>query len=159
MKMKGQPWFEFGLCKPLLPLFLALLLPFVVSAEFNDGRIQQAQAAAQKNPASVAQSHSGSRFACLPEGFQLGDKISEGDVASLANHSSTLEAYLVKLRARCKRGKLFDAKGKEIRLFRYSCFGNRPENYKEIVQKESEELARLKRRYRVLTIACDRKLH
>jgi hypothetical protein len=157
MKMKRQPWIESGLCKPLLPFFLALLLPFLVSAKWPGGRVLQSQSAEQENPATETQS--GSRFACLQEGFQLSDKISDGDAVSLAKHSLTVEAYLAKVKAKCKRGKLFDAKGKEIRLFRPSCFGNRPDNYREIVQKETEELARLKKRYRVLTIACDRRLH
>jgi hypothetical protein len=100
-----------------------------------------------------------SQFACLPKGFQLKDRISDSPNAQTSKQPMTIGDRLVELKARCKRGKLVDGKGKEIRLFKFSCFGNRPDNYKEIAQKESQELANLKKRYTVILIACDRRIN
>jgi hypothetical protein len=100
-----------------------------------------------------------SQFDCLPEGFQLKDQVSASSKGQDSKQPLTIGDRLLELKARCKKGKLFDGKGREIRLFKPSCFGNRPDNYEEIVQKESQELADLQKRYAVIVIACGRNIH
>jgi hypothetical protein len=59
------------------------------------------------------------------------------------------------MKARCHRGKLVDSRGREIRFFRVSCWGNPPEDYQEIRKRENEELARLKKGYTVIVFGCN----
>jgi hypothetical protein len=49
-----------------------------------------------------------------------------------------------------------DAKGKQIHFYRLTgCWGNPPENYQEILDNQQQELARLRRCYRVIEISCN----
>src|SRR6266480_5310731 len=84
---------------------------------------------------------------CLPKDVRADDAVSYGK-----NGKSilTVEKKLAEMKAGCRRGKLVDAKGREIRFFRVSCWGNPPEDYQEIRQREDEELAKLKKRYAVI---------
>lgn len=66
----------------------------------------------------------------------------------------TVEKRLSVIKARCRRGILVDAKRREIRFFRPGCWGNPPADYLEIQQRERAELARLRKKYTVLEIAC-----
>jgi hypothetical protein len=47
-------------------------------------------------------------------------------------------------------GTLYDGQGREIRFFRFSVWGNPPENYHEIRRAEHEQLAKLAERYTVI---------
>lgn len=67
----------------------------------------------------------------------------------------TVEQKLSELKARCRRGKLVDGKGREIKFFRPACFGNPPADYQEIRDRESQELARLQKSYNVIIFECD----
>jgi hypothetical protein len=91
-------------------------------------------------------------FACLPNDVQLDEVVTYGRGSV---RTVTVERQLVEMKARCRRGKLVDAKRREIRFFRPACWGNPPENYLEIRRRENEELARLKRRYRVIVFGCN----
>jgi hypothetical protein len=95
------------------------------------------------------------RINCLPEGFALTDVVSYQRSASGKEDHITIEQKLAELKARCKRGRLLDGKGREIRFFRPACFGNPPADYEEIRQRESEELARLQKDYNVIILECD----
>ncbi|HEX5731863.1 MAG TPA: hypothetical protein VF131_03425 [Blastocatellia bacterium] len=95
------------------------------------------------------------RINCLPEGFGLTDVVSYKLNASGKDEHITIEKKLAELKARCKRGRLLDGKGREIRFFRPACFGNPPADYEEIRQKESQELARLQKDYNVIILECD----
>jgi len=58
---------------------------------------------------------------------------------------------LTKLRARCKKGKLIDGNGREIYFLRMiGCWGNPPANYQKLLEKQRNELTRLKRKYTVI---------
>jgi hypothetical protein len=59
------------------------------------------------------------------------------------------------MNARCRKGKLLDRKGREIRFFHVSCWGNPPPDYLEIQQQEKAKLVKLKRRYTVIVLGCD----
>lgn len=78
------------------------------------------------------------------------------DKADLVVGSSkiTVKEKLIAIRARCRRGKLVDAKRREIRFFKAECWGNPPADYLEIQQRQRGELARLRKKYTVIEIAC-----
>ncbi len=66
----------------------------------------------------------------------------------------TVKEKLNAIKARCRRGKLVDAKRREIRFFKAECWGNPPADYLEIQQRQRGELARLRKKYTVIEIAC-----
>jgi len=68
----------------------------------------------------------------------------------------TVEQKLRELRARCRRGKLVDASGREIYFYRLQgCWGNPPEDYQQILQRQQQEIQRLKKRYTVIEMTCN----
>jgi hypothetical protein len=146
---------------PIVKLAFRLFLVFglLLPAQGDSLHIRESQAAAEEQRQTSSRQASTTQFACLPEGFQLKDKISDSRKENGSKQPLTIEDKLLELKARCKRGKLFDGKGKEIRLFKFSCIGNRQDNYREIAQKESEELADLQKRYTVIIIACGRQIN
>ena len=99
------------------------------------------------------QAREGAKFDCLPEGYTSADVVSyrekrkEGYV--------TIDDKLVELKAHCKEGKLVDGKGREIRFFKFACYGNPPIDYEELKQKELQELEKLQKRYCVIVMECD----
>lgn len=102
---------------------------------------------------------SGDVASCLPEGIKSDDVVM---APSGKPHPRTEDEPTVTVRealkaagARCRKGKLVDSKGKEIRFFRLAgCWGNPPADYREILQHQEEELARLKKEYRVMEMPC-----
>jgi hypothetical protein len=95
-------------------------------------------------------------FSCLPKDVRADEVVSCDDKGK---SSLTVKRKLIELKARCRRGKLVDAKGREIRFFRISCWGNPPEDYLEIQKREGEELAELKKHYSVIEFGCDPTIH
>lgn len=99
------------------------------------------------------------RFAgCLPEGVGLEEivSVSEDKSVSPVNKKVTIRETLRRLNARCKKGKLVDAKGREIYFFRLiGCWGNPPEDYQEQLTKQQEALERLRKKYTVIEISCN----
>ncbi len=68
----------------------------------------------------------------------------------------TVRDSLKKLKARCVRGKLVDGKGKQIRFyFVHNCWGNPPENYLEILEKQRRDLENLQRQFTVIQMTCN----
>ena len=68
----------------------------------------------------------------------------------------TVDETLKKLKAKCKRGKLVDASGKEIYFYRLrGCWGNPPADYQEILSQQQRELENLRQRYRVIEMTCN----
>lgn len=67
----------------------------------------------------------------------------------------TVKQRLVQLKARCRKGKLIDGKGRQIYLYQLTgCWGNPPENYEEILENQRQELIRLRKRYTVIEVTC-----
>jgi hypothetical protein len=95
-------------------------------------------------------------FSCLPEGVRA-DEVVSYNVKGKSN--LTVKQKLTELKARCRKGKLVDAKGREIRFFRTSCWGNPPEDYLEIQKRENEELAELKKHHTVIVFGCNPLTH
>lgn len=94
---------------------------------------------------------------CLPKEIKPADVVSSRLVGSgKVLKKITVEETLIQLKASCKKGKLVDAAGREIRFYRLEgCWGNPPAEYQEILQKQSEELEKLKRRYTVIEMTCN----
>jgi hypothetical protein len=95
--------------------------------------------------------------ACLPPGIQVTDVVSSqaakpgGKVVTV-----TVAQKLNSLGARCRKGKLLDAKGTEIRFYQLvGCWGNPPDDYQEQLERQAKELAKLRKRYRVIEMTCD----
>ena len=149
--------FYFGIFKQLPIFVLAFNIHLPLPVEIASLQNTSAQTSVEKNRQHHSGQASPSQFPCLPEGFQLDDKMSASPKASM--QPLTIKDKLVELKAHCKKGKLIDGKGKEIRFFKFTCFGNPPDNYQEIVQKESQALADLQKRYKVLIIPCDRSIN
>ena len=85
-------------------------------------------------------------FSCLPRDVRADEAVS---YPMNGKPILTVEKKLAEMKARCRRGRLVDGRGREIRFFRSSCWGNPPPDYLEIRQRENEELAKLKKRYPV----------
>jgi hypothetical protein len=83
----------------------------------------------------------------LPAGINSADKVTA---------AITVKQRLVELKARCRRGKLVDRSGREIRFYRLAgCWGNPPPDYREILERQRRELERLKKRYTVIELTCN----
>lgn len=80
-------------------------------------------------------------------------KVNPGGAAVTGN--ITIKEKLRQLKARCKRGKLVDGRGREIRFYRLvGCWGNPPDDYQEQLARQSQELQRLKKKYTIVEIPC-----
>ena len=93
-----------------------------------------------------------SRINCLPTGTNLGEVVSYG---ANGRGNITVEKRLAQLKARCRNRRLLDARGREIRFHRPSCWGNPPADYQDIQQREDEELRKLQKRYTVIVFGCN----
>ena len=103
-------------------------------------------------------------LACLPKEVKADEVISiQPVVSSLGGEEGkkiTVKQKLIEIKARCKKGKLVDASGKEIRFYRLAgCWGNPPADYQEILARQRGEIEELKKRYRVVEIECDLSRH
>jgi hypothetical protein len=95
---------------------------------------------------------------CLPSGIQSTDVVSVGEKRGKQNHVTvvTVAQKLKDLKARCRRGKLVDSSGREIRFYQMvGCWGNPPDDYQQQLARQDKELARLRKRYRVIEMTCD----
>ena len=122
----------------------------------GEGRMQLAVTTTPDKPCEDDDSAPSKNFSCLPNDVRA-DEIVSYDVEEKS--SLTVKKKLIELKARCRRGKLVDAKGREIRFFRISCWGNPPEDYLEIQKREGEELAELKKHYSVIVFGCNPTIH
>lgn len=96
------------------------------------------------------------RFPCLPPDLKPTDIVSAervGDPPEIL--TVTVEEKLIQLDARCKRGKLLDGKGKEIRFYRAHRFGAPTAYALEIMRREQDELEALRKKYTVIEMTCD----
>jgi len=91
-------------------------------------------------------------FICLPKDVQPGEVVSYRPKGTM---NITVEKKLSEMKARCRNGKLVDAKRREIRFFHPSCWGNPPPDYLETRQREDKEVAELKKRYTVIVFGCN----
>ena len=92
------------------------------------------------------------RINCLPPDTKRDEVVTYGGDG---RGHVTVEKKLAQLKARCRNRKLIDAKGREIRFFKPSCWGNPPADYAEIQQQENEELEKLRQKYTVIVFGCN----
>ena len=130
----------------LLSCLVWLLLGATVA---GIGREWESEASMAPNQPDSSQK---SKFDCLPKDVRLDDVVS---YSKTAKKNVTVEKTLIQMKAQCRKSKLTDAKRREIRFFRPSCWGNPPEGYLEIQQRENSELQKLKRTYAVIVFGCD----
>lgn len=99
---------------------------------------------------------------CLPAGIKLSDVV-EATMAGNANgqpvklRQVTVEQKLNELKAACNReNKLVDGNGRQIVFYHLiGCWGNPPPDYQELLQKQREEIERLKQQNTVIEMTCN----
>ena len=96
---------------------------------------------------------------CVPDGIDLNlivaNEPSKPDKQPSKN--ITVKTRLSQLKAHCRKGKLVDGKGRQIRFVTLmGCWGNPPDNYLELLENQNREIQQLKKRYTVIQIPCGR---
>ena len=99
-------------------------------------------------------------WTCLPNGINATDIVSTQEVKSTKGRREyrkiSVEQKLRDLKARCRRGKLVDASGTEIRFYKLvGCFGHPSDDDREVLDRQTQELAKLRKRYRVIEMTCN----
>lgn len=83
----------------------------------------------------------------------------KGSVAGKADdqHEVTVEKKLNELKATCHSdNKLIDGSGREIVFYHLiGCWGNPPADYQERLEKQREEITKLKQQFTVIEISCN----
>lgn len=99
---------------------------------------------------------------CLPPEIKLSDVVEATSAGpakgqSVGPHNVTVEQRLNELNATCSsENKLVDGNGKQIVFYHLTgCWGNPPENYQDILQKQRDEISKLKQQYTVIEISCN----
>jgi hypothetical protein len=137
-------------------LFINLTVsPMFVCAQATGGPM--AQQGSTNN--GVSQS---SLAKCLPPEIKLSDVV-DAPNAGLAkgqpagSHNVTVEQKLKELKATCNSdNKLVDGNGKQVVFYHLTgCWGNPPANYQDILQKQRDEINKLKQQYTVIEITCN----
>ena len=99
-------------------------------------------------------------YPCLPSNVKEDSVVSTAQRASptgqLIIDKTTVSQSLKKLSAKCVHGKLVDGKRRPI-VFYYlqGCWGNPPADYLEIMNRQREELSRLKSKNTVIQMTCN----
>jgi hypothetical protein len=132
--------------KLLLSCFVSILLGAAIATGGRAPEHEAAMAPTEPN------SNQKSKFNCLPKDVRLDDVVTH---RKTTKGNVTVEKTLIQMKAQCRNRKLVDAKRREIRFFRPSCWGNPPADYLEIQQRENSALQKLKRTYAVIVFGCD----
>ncbi len=95
---------------------------------------------------------------CLPADVKLNDVV-EASITGYANgqHKVTVESKLNELKATCNRdNKLIDGSGKQVVFYHLiGCWGNPPADYRELLEKQREEINKLKQQFTVIEMTCN----
>ena len=128
----------------LILIHLAILL-VATAGEANDNGA---------SPSSLAK--------CLPSDIKLSDVVEvsrarDANGRPAGSSPITVAQKLHELGATCNSAnKLVDGTGKEIVFYHLTgCWGNPPADYQEILQKQREEIARLKQQKTVIEMTCN----
>jgi hypothetical protein len=107
--------------------------------------------------AIACQAPAGNVSVCLPKDIKPADVVSATAAAPGRTAAKvTVAQVLRKLRTHCRRGKLVDARGKEIYFYRMQgCWGNPPPDYQEVLAQQTKELEKLRQHYRVIEMTCN----
>ena len=99
------------------------------------------------------------KYPCLPPNVKADTVVSSAAAAPRPGQpikKITVGDALKKLNARCSHGKLVDGGRRPITFFyRKGCWGNPPDDYLEIQNRQNAELERLKKKYTVIEMRCD----
>jgi len=101
----------------------------------------------------------GSYRVCLPSDLKASEVIEV--VTQLGPGGPEKKAFTVgdrlkRHKARCRKGKLVDASGRPIVFYRLKgCWGTPPENYQEIIEKQTAEIEKLRKDNVVIEIPCN----
>ena len=109
-------------------------------------------AAILAEPVHGAADSNSSDYPCLPRTIRLDDVVTFGHDGK---SSITVRSKLIQLGAQCRGGRLTTRRGREIHFFKTECWGNPPADYLEILEGQRRQIAKLKRKYTVIEIACD----
>src|SRR5258705_5201527 len=95
------------------------------------------------SPSPASSACASNTDACMPPGIQATDVVSSQAAKPGGKVVTVSVAQKLKaLRARCRKGKLVDARGTEIRFYQLiGCWGNPPDDYQEQLERHSKELA------------------
>jgi hypothetical protein len=86
-------------------------------------------------------------YSCLPKNI---------NETALVSKDKTVRQTLKMMKAKCTKGKLVDAKKREIRFYNLQgCWGNPPQDYLEIMDNQRKEIAEMKKKYTVIEISCN----
>ena len=99
-------------------------------------------------------------WTCLPDGISRMDIVSTREVQSTKGRREirkiTVDQKLKELRARCRKGKLVDASGTEIRFYKLAgCWGHPSDDDREVLDRQKGELVKLRKTYRVIEMTCN----
>jgi hypothetical protein len=99
-------------------------------------------------------------YKCLGADVKADDVVGFGGMTSRTGEKRsekiTVKQTLVKMKARCTRGKLVDRRGRQIRFyFLKGCWGNPPADHLEIMEQQRKDLADLRKRFTVIEMTCD----
>ena len=104
---------------------------------------------------AIASSHAAGQ-SCLPSDVKPTEIVaSDSDKQDQVTKPKTVKDRLTELKARCRKGKLIDSRGKEIYFFRLiGCWGNPPADYEEQLEEQRVKLRELQKKYTVIQIPC-----
>jgi len=93
---------------------------------------------------------------CLPSDVKPTEIVTPGSYeGGRATKPKTVRDRLTELKARCRKGKLTDSRGKQISFLRLiGCWGNQPADYEEQLEEQRVRLRELQKRYTVIQIPC-----
>ncbi len=136
---------------PATLIFIIWML-LVWPVRLADGASRLTEIEILNSPPQRTSASSIKQYSCLPKDVRADETVSYGFKGRTA---VTVENKLNEMKARCRKGRLVDSRGREIRFFHLSCWGNPPENYQEIRRREIGELAKLKKRFTVIEFGCN----
>ena len=96
-------------------------------------------------------------YRCLPDDVEFSELVTRPLTPAEAQSGKrvSVRQTLARLKARCKKGKLVDGSGTEIRFYHLiGCWGNPPEDYQEQLAKQERELVELRKKFTVIEISC-----
>lgn len=110
--------------------------------------------------AASAVAVSGQTFKCLPADIGPDDIVKTVILPSKTEQEHiqkiSVRETLRSMRAKCRKGKLVNRRGREIRFYRLQgCWGNRPANSGEIMEEQRKEIASLRKKYCVIELTCN----
>ena len=99
-------------------------------------------------------------YDCLPAGIKGSNIVSvreEPPVRGVRQFRKiTVEQELKRIKAKCAKGKLVDNAGTEIRFYKLTgCWGHPSPDDAEVFRRQRQELAELKKHYRVIEMTCN----